>query len=96
MEINDSYALPTAFDVNVGMGDRSSITYKVEFDIESKMMQISISSQDGFFTDAEVEQGRDFIVKSIQDGSLHLPTFIPLCDVEGIEQWDGIREAMEE
>jgi hypothetical protein len=95
MKINDSYALPTAFDVNVGMGDRSSITYKVELDVEKKILSVSVSSYDGVFTDAERQKGMDFIRDSVADGSLHLPTFIPMCDVEGAEQWDGFREWME-
>lgn len=90
MQINETYAIPTVFNTNVGFSDNRSLTYRVQFDADTKILGISVLHQDGSFTDSEISEGAELIRNSIDEGVLHLPFMIPLYDVKNIDELFGI------
>lgn len=90
MQINETYAIPTVFNTNVGFSDNRSLMYRIVCDADTKILDISVLHQDGSFTDSEISEGAELIRKSVYDWSLHLPFMIPLYDVKNIEDLCGI------
>lgn len=95
MIIQDAYALPTVFNVYVEKNTSESITYRVSVDKVKKTLTIEVSFKEGNLTDAEISEGKEMILNGIQNGSLELPTFIPLEDVKDKQRWQGVREVLE-
>lgn len=95
MTIQDAYALPTVFNVCVEKNNSDSITYRVSVDKAKKTLSIEVSFREGNFTDSEISEGKELILNGIQNGSLHLPTFIPLIDVKDKGSWQGVHEVLE-
>jgi hypothetical protein len=92
MQIEMPNALPTNFSVSVKMG-KGSMSYHVSV-VSGTKLKIKFQYSDGSFTSEEKKAGADFIRKSLADGSLHLPMFIPLSDVSGAEEWEGVGDAV--
>jgi hypothetical protein len=89
-KIEARFAKPTKFAVSVIYG-----ICNVTFDIEvtsDKSINVAYSHTDGVLTEADIDDCRGFILESINDGTCHLPMFIPVDDVEDADQWHGVHE----